>query len=100
VAQSVEAGHGELVSELFRCRGRYILGALDPACAASWLSGLLIGHEILRGHPGNTRVCFIGSRALLPLYQQACEQIGLPCSTLEAETALIAGLNEVFRHDS
>lgn len=99
VAQSIEAGQGELVSELFRCRGRYILGDLDPASAASWLSGLLIGHEILRGHPGNARVCFIGSCSLLPLYQQACEQIGLPCSTLEAETALIAGLNEVFRYD-
>jgi 2-dehydro-3-deoxygalactonokinase len=99
VAQSIEAGQGELVSELFRCRGRYILGHLDPASAASWLSGLLIGHEILRGHPVRESVCFIGSHALLPLYQQACEQLGLRCTTLAAETALIAGLNEVFRHD-
>lgn len=99
VAQSTEAGQGDLVSELFRCRGRYILGKLDPAFAASWLSGLLIGHEVLRGHPVKEKVCFIGSQALLPLYQQACEQIGLPCATLGAETALIAGLNEVFRHD-
>lgn len=99
VAQTIEAGQAELASELFRCRGRYILGELDPAFAASWLSGLLIGHEILRGHPVTEPVCFIGSSALLPLYQQACEQTGLPCTTLAAETSLIAGLNEVFRHD-
>ncbi|MCU6669446.1 2-dehydro-3-deoxygalactonokinase [Enterobacteriaceae bacterium H4N4] len=98
VAQSVGAQHSDLVSELFRCRGRYIFGKLDPAFAASWLSGLLIGHEILCGHPINASVCFIGSQALLSLYQQASEVLGVSCSTLEAETALIAGLNEVFRH--
>lgn len=96
-AQSIEAGHTTLVCELFRCRGRYILGDLDASLAGAWLSGLLIGHEILQGHPRNAPVCFIGSDALLPLYRQACEALGLPCTSLEAERALIAGLNEVFR---
>lgn len=99
-AQSIERHEKALVSELFRCRGRYILGELDPAAAGAWLSGLLIAHEILQGHPGDAPVCFIGSRELLVHYQKASDALGLPCSILEAETALIAGLNEVFRHDS
>lgn len=98
-ANTVAQGESTLVCELFRCRGRYILGDLAPASAGSWLSGLLIGHEILQGHPAHETVCFIGSRALLPLYRQACDALALSCTTLDAETALIAGLNEVFRHD-
>ncbi len=99
-AQAVQRGDSTLVAELFRCRGRYILGELEPKAAGSWLSGLLLGHEVLQGHPGQQKVCFIGSRALLPLYQNVCDALELPCATLAAETALIAGLNEVFRYDA
>jgi len=99
-AQAIDRHEKTLVSELFRCRGRYILGDLPPQAAGSWLSGLLIGHEILQGHPRRTSVCYIGSRELLPHYQTASAALDLPCSVVEAETALIAGLNEVFRHDN
>ncbi|MBE5254468.1 2-dehydro-3-deoxygalactonokinase [Mixta mediterraneensis] len=98
-ALSVVQEEAELVTELFRCRGRYILDALAKEDAASWLSGLLMGYEIARGHPGgNKTVCFIGSETLLPHYQQACEISHLRCEVLPAESAMIAGLNEVFRH--
>lgn len=95
-AIAIARGSAELVSELFRCRGRYILGEIDAACASSWLSGLLIGHEILSGHPRGEAVCFIGAAPLLRHYQQACKLLDLPCLTLEAEAALLAGLNKVF----
>ncbi|POP46680.1 2-keto-3-deoxy-galactonokinase [Superficieibacter electus] len=98
-AQAIARQEKALVSELFRCRGRYILGELESSAAGSWLSGLLIGHEILTGHPRNAPVCFIGSPELLSHYRKACEALNLACMTLEAETALVAGLNEVFRHD-
>lgn len=89
----------ELVTELFRCRGRYILDALAKEEAASWLSGLLMGYEIARGHPGGDKtVCFIGSETLLPHYYQACEILNCNCELLSAESAMIAGLNEVFCH--
>lgn len=97
-AQRIDRLECDLVTELFRCRGRYILGELPPEYAGSWLSGLLIGHEILRGHPVEKTVCFIGSPALLTHYQCACDALELPCSTLLAETAIITGLNEVFRY--
>ncbi|OON42081.1 2-keto-3-deoxy-galactonokinase [Izhakiella australiensis] len=96
VAQDVYRGSTTLISELFRCRGRYVLGVLDPASASSWLSGLLMGHEVLSGHPQTESVCFSGSATLLPLYRQVCEALDLPCTTLEAESALLAGLNAVF----
>lgn len=91
--------HSDLISELFRCRGRYILHTLDMAAVSSWLSGILIGYEIQQGCSEEQDVCFIGSEILLPLYQQASEIMGINSMTLTAEDALIAGLNEVFSHD-
>lgn len=95
---SFSAQSTDLVSELFRSRGRYILNKLDKTSVSSWLSGLLIGYEVTQGCSENQTICFIGSSTLLPLYQQACEIIGINCTTLSAESAVIAGLNEVFRH--
>lgn len=95
-AIAIARDSSDLVSELFRCRGRYLLGEFDAACAAAWLSGLLVGHEVLTGHPRRERVCFIGAPSLLARYRQACELVDLPCTTLLAEEALIAGLNGVF----
>lgn len=97
---SLEQQHSDLISELFRCRGRYILQTLEMASVSSWLSGLLIGYEIQQGCSDNQHVCFIGSEVLLPLYQQASEVMGINSTTLTAEDALIAGLNEVFSHGS
>ncbi len=98
-AVTVVRDQAELVTELFRCRGRYILDALAKEAAASWLSGLLMGYEILRGDPGgNETVCFIGSEALLPHYRQACEILHRRYQLLAAESATLAGFNEVFRH--
>ncbi|PRD12697.1 2-dehydro-3-deoxygalactonokinase [Pantoea coffeiphila] len=99
-AVTVVRDQGELVTELFRCRGRYILDALAKEEAASWLSGLLMGYEILRGHPGGDEtVCFIGSEALLPHYQRACEILHCRYELVSAESATLAGFNEVFRHE-
>lgn len=86
----------DLLGELFRCRGRYILGQFDAVFAAAWISGFLIGHELLTGHPQQQEVCFIGAAALLEHYRLACAHLSLPCATLEAEAVLIAGLNKVF----
>lgn len=99
-AQRIHSQEDDLVTELFRCRGRYVLGAMPPEYAASWLSGLLIGNEILRGHPVVQSVCFIGAPVLLAHYLRACDALKLPCTTLTAETAIIAGLNGVFNYGS
>lgn len=98
-ALTVVRTEAELVTELFRCRGRYILDALAKEEAAAWLSGLLLGYEIARGHPGGANtVCFIGSETLLPHYQLACEIMQLRCELLPAEIAMITGLNKVFSY--
>lgn len=95
-AVAIDRGDGTLLSELFRCRGRYILGEFDAAFAAAWLSGLLVGHEVLTGHARHESVCFIGSDILLERYRRACHLLHFPCTTLAAEEAIITGLNEVF----
>lgn len=99
-AVTVVREEGELVTELFRCRGRYILDELAKEEAASWLSGLLMGYEIVRGHPGGDEtVCFIGSETLLPHYQRACDILQCRYQLVSAESATLAGFNEVFRHE-
>ncbi|MBP2168358.1 2-dehydro-3-deoxygalactonokinase [Erwinia toletana] len=98
-AALAKAEQRDLMTELFRCRGRYILGQFDAAYAACWLSGFLTAHELLTGHPRQQSVCFIGASSLLEHYQLASHHLGLPCTTLLAEEALIAGLNKVFEHD-
>ncbi|WP_413739724.1 2-dehydro-3-deoxygalactonokinase [Sodalis sp. RH14] len=95
-AEAIDRGDSTLLSELFRCRGRYILGEFEAAFAAAWLSGLLVGHEVLTGHARHESVCFIGSAILLERYRRACHLLHLPCTTLAAEEAIITGLNEVF----
>ncbi|XBS69231.1 2-dehydro-3-deoxygalactonokinase [Acerihabitans sp. KWT182] len=96
-AVAIAQGHATLPSELFRCRGRYILGEFDAAFAAAWLSGLLVGHEVLNGHPRQESVCFIGSALLLERYRRTCQILHLPCTALAAEDAIISGLNAVFQ---
>ncbi|MCU5771776.1 2-dehydro-3-deoxygalactonokinase [Erwiniaceae bacterium BAC15a-03b] len=98
-AALAKAQQRDLMTELFRCRGRYILGQFDAAYAACWLSGFLTAHELLTGHPRQQPVCFIGASSLLEHYQLASHHLELPCTTLAAEEALIAGLNKVFEHD-
>ncbi len=97
-AITIARGGSTLLSELFRCRGRYILGEFDAAFAAAWLSGLLVGHEVLTGHTRRESVCFIGSAVLLERYRRVCQLLHLPCTTLAAEDAIISGLNEVFEN--
>lgn len=98
-AQSFDYPVSDIITEMFRSRGRYILGAIEPRHAASYLSGLLIGYEILTGQQESESICFIGNRTLLLLYRQACDVLSVSCTTLEAETTIIAGLNEAFRDD-
>jgi 2-dehydro-3-deoxygalactonokinase len=100
VAQSPEGAAGPL-STIFSCRTLGLTGALAGTAQPDYLSGLLIGHEIvaltqlLRQHETDLpSVILIGSGPLLERYQRALDANGFPQVTL-AEQATERGLWQV-----
>jgi 2-dehydro-3-deoxygalactonokinase len=92
--RGVEAGKhdGGLLNHLFGVRTQGLFGTLEAAEASSYLSGLLIGHE-LRGlmPPGTEAVHLVGAAGLLSRYALALSLMGVQC-LLHGETLTARGL--------
>ena len=84
VARSGEAGG--LLHHLFGVRTRGLMGELSAAASASYLSGMLIGHE-LRSQDAK-QVHLLGAPALAALYQQAAAVLGIETRTLDSDSAV------------
>jgi 2-dehydro-3-deoxygalactonokinase len=84
VARSGEAGG--LLHHLFGVRTRGLMGDLSAAASASYLSGILIGHE-LRSQDAK-QVHLLGAPALAALYQQAAAVLGIETRTLDSDSAV------------
>jgi 2-dehydro-3-deoxygalactonokinase len=89
VERSADAGG--LLHHLFGVRSLTLMDELREEAAASYLSGLLIGHEVRSMMPVNTRVHLVGAPSLCRLYQQAMEACG-GTATMEEEDAAARGL--------
>ncbi len=74
VARSGQAGH--LLHHLFGVRTRGLFGTLADDASASYLSGLLIGHEVRAALPADGHVSLIGSATLTALYASAIAHCG------------------------
>lgn len=74
VARSADPGH--LLHHLFGVRTLGLFGRLTEADSASYLSGLLIGHEVRAALPAGDRVHLIGAAALCALYGRAIGAAG------------------------
>jgi 2-dehydro-3-deoxygalactonokinase len=102
-AQWFEAGvqraraAGGLLHHLFGVRARGLFGELPDAGASSYLSGILIGHELL-SIPGSAQgaVYLLGSPELEQLYRRALEQLGRPSVSLDPDAA-VRGLIRLAR---
>lgn len=68
---------GGLASHLFSVRTLALFDELSPAAAPSYLSGLLVGHELEGLSPASGRVHLIGSAALTRRYERALQARGL-----------------------
>lgn len=68
---------GGLLHHLFGVRTSGLLGQLSEAQAPSYLSGLLIGHEIRAQSPRPQRVHLIGNDRLLTVYAHALEAFNI-----------------------
>ena len=79
VARSGE--DGGLLHHLFGVRTRGLFGELSGKTAPSYLSGLLLGHELR--HAGASRFYLLGSPDLCALYARAAALLGMETSNLD-----------------
>lgn len=94
VARSSDAGG--LLHHLFSVRTLALTGELGEDVTASYLSGILIGHEIRSIMPAAAHVHLVGAVELCKLYQKAIEACG-GLATLEDEDAAARGLAAIGR---
>jgi 2-dehydro-3-deoxygalactonokinase len=88
VARSGQSGG--LLHHLFSVRALALAGRLSDAAGASFLSGVLIGHEVraaLAEVPGEVVVQLIGAPELTALYARAIEAAGGMAERLNGEAA-------------
>jgi 2-dehydro-3-deoxygalactonokinase len=77
---------GGLLHHLFGVRTRGLMGELTPAASASYLSGILIGHELRSRATGE--VLLLGAPALTALYAEAAALLGVGTRTLDQDAAV------------
>ena len=93
---------GDLAAELFSARARVLLGQLDPACAAAWVSGLLVGADVRGGlatwrpEPPRT-VVVLGRPSLNRLYAAALAHAGVQAVCIDGAGAFVAGMNSLAK---
>lgn len=85
------ARQGEgLLHHLFGVRARGLFGELADTHSASYLSGLLIGHELRAALESESvsRISLLGAPDLARLYRLAADLFGVTASVLDAESAV------------
>jgi 2-dehydro-3-deoxygalactonokinase len=90
------ADSGGLLHHLFGVRTRVLMGQLREEASASYLSGLLIGHEVRATMPRRARVVLVGVAQLCGLYAQAIESCGGEAIPAEEDAAAL-GLAAIGR---
>lgn len=93
---------GGLLKRLFSVRTLALFEKLPATGVASYLSGLLIGHEIAEAidwagspHVATTRPMIVGSSTLAPRYAEALAQLGIESAT-GPEEAAVAGIRRIL----
>jgi 2-dehydro-3-deoxygalactonokinase len=94
VARSIDAGG--LLHHLFSVRTLTLMDQLKEDAAASYLSGLLIGHEVRAAMPAGAHIHLVGDSQLCSLYAQAIQTCG-GSFTLESAHAAARGLAAIGR---
>ena len=89
---------GGLLHHLFGARTLHLMDRLAPAETRSFLSGLLIGHEVAAAlaETGATRVELVGAAGLAALYAEALGLAGVTVRTRDPDL-VAAGLHHIGR---
>jgi 2-dehydro-3-deoxygalactonokinase len=96
------AGDGAFAARLFTARTRLVAGDADPASAAGYLSGLLIGGEVAAaperaGWIAGEPVALVGDARLCRWYARALAARGVASDIHDGEQAAMAGLASIAR---
>ncbi len=94
IARSADSGG--LLHHLFGVRTLTLMDQLKEEASASYLSGLLIGHEVRAAMPRRGTVHLVGAAPLCSLYAQTIEACG-GSATVEDEDAAARGLAAIAR---
>ncbi|MEO8736170.1 MAG: 2-dehydro-3-deoxygalactonokinase [Edaphobacter sp.] len=94
VARSADSGG--LLHHLFGVRTLTLMDQLKEEAAASYLSGLLIGHEVRAAMPRTGPVHLVGAAPLCSLYKQTIEACA-GSAAIEDENAAARGLAAIGR---
>jgi 2-dehydro-3-deoxygalactonokinase len=94
IARSSDSGG--LLHHLFGVRTLPLMAQLKEDKSASYLSGLLIGHEVRATMPKGSHVHLVGTAHLCGLYAQVIEALG-GVATTEDEDAAALGLAAIGR---
>ena len=78
---------GGLLHHMFQARTQVLLKSMQRSESVSFLSGLLIGHEVRAADPREP-VILIGRPDLVATYRDAFARLGLPCSVAPAVPAV------------
>jgi 2-dehydro-3-deoxygalactonokinase len=79
---------GGLLHHLFGVRARGLFGEVPDTGSASYLSGILIGHELQAVGPTAGTVYLLGAQALEAAYRRALEHFGQRAVVLDADAAV------------
>jgi 2-dehydro-3-deoxygalactonokinase len=82
---------GGLLHHIFGVRTRGLMGELHAQASASYLSGILIGHELRSARAKSVHL--LGAPALVRLYVQAAGRLGVRAETLDPQ----CGVRALFR---
>jgi len=77
---------GGVLHHLFGVRARTLFGELSDGASPSYLSGLLIGHEIRAARNSASRVHLLGTTQLGAAYRQAFAVLGMDSRTLDPDS--------------
>lgn len=89
-------GHGHLLHQLFGVRSLGLFGELADTASASYLSGLLIGHEVRAAMPPGSRVTLVGAPSLCALYADAIVRCGGSATIAAPDAAPDAAATGLF----
>jgi 2-dehydro-3-deoxygalactonokinase len=82
---------GGVLHHLFGVRARGLFGELPDEASGSYLSGILIGHELVSARSAAAGVFLLGAKPLVDLYQHALRQFGREATVLDPD-AVVRGL--------
>ncbi|MFN0314589.1 MAG: 2-dehydro-3-deoxygalactonokinase [Burkholderiales bacterium] len=90
---------GGLLHHLFGVRARGLFGEISDGQSASYLSGILIGHEVKAALESktDTHIYILGTPHLSALYASACDAFGVESTELDSES-VVRGLYLLSQH--